>query len=188
MANVDAPRGFIPAYHFTGGTIRFDEMRIASGYDTSIFTGDLVTQVADGTITQTVADTATPCGVFQGVYYTNAAGEQIFSKYWPANTVATNIRARVITDPWVVYLAQHDGTPSGYADMNANYDIVVGTGNTQTGVSAMEVQTSSAKSTTAHLRVVGIPSQPDNDPDAANATVYVRILEHLQLTATGIHS
>lgn len=188
MANVDNPRGAIPAYHMTGGTIRMDYFPIATGYGTSIFTGDFVTMAADGTITQAAAG-GVIAGVFQGVQYKNAAGEIVFNKYWPASTTATEIKAMVITDPNVVFLMQQDSvgtTPGGQADVGANFDITVGTGNTTTGVSAMEVDTSTIGTGTAQVQVVGVPTQPDNDADAAYATVYVRVVEHQRLSATGV--
>ena len=188
MANTDAPRGAIPAYHMTGGLIRLDSYPIATGYATSIFTGDFVTLIADGTVTQ-AAGGGIIAGVFQGVYYTNASGEQVFNKYWPASTTATKIKAMVITDPNVVFLMQHDSvgtTPGGVVDVGGNYDVIVGTGSTLTGVSAMEIDTSTIGTATAQVQVVGIPTHPDNDDDAIWATAYVRVVEHNRLSATGI--
>ena len=55
MANTDKPDGFTPAYHMYGGVIRPAEMRIASGYGTSIFSGDVVT-LASGYVNQARCD------------------------------------------------------------------------------------------------------------------------------------
>ena len=91
MANADTPRGAWPIRHQTGGTIRASEHTIASAFGTDIFRGDFVKLVAGGGIEDADAGDRL-IGVFQGCDYTNAAGEVIFSKYWPASTVATYIK------------------------------------------------------------------------------------------------
>ena len=42
MANVDAAFGARPVRHLTGGQIRTNEYKIASGTSSNIFTGDFV--------------------------------------------------------------------------------------------------------------------------------------------------
>jgi hypothetical protein len=66
---VDAPYGLKPVNLIGGqvfaGATRM--MEIASGYATSIFYGDLVKRISDGTIEKdTGTTTATPVGVFLG--------------------------------------------------------------------------------------------------------------------------
>ena len=85
MANTNAPDGFTPAYHIYGGVIRPAKMRIASGYGTSIFSGDVVT-LSSGYVQQAGA-TDTPVGVFYGVFYTASDGEPTFSKVWTGRIV-----------------------------------------------------------------------------------------------------
>ena len=53
-------------------------MEIASGYATSIFYGDLVKRISDGTIEKDAGTTtATPVGVFLGVSFTNQSTGQV---------------------------------------------------------------------------------------------------------------
>ena len=67
MANTNAPDGFTPAYHMSGGVIRPSEFAIASGTNASIFSGDVV-NLSSGLVIQGTA-TGTPLGVFYGVEY-----------------------------------------------------------------------------------------------------------------------
>ena len=58
MANTNAPDGFTPAYHMSGGVIRPSEFAIASGTNASIFSGDVV-NLSSGLVIQGTA-TGTP--------------------------------------------------------------------------------------------------------------------------------
>jgi hypothetical protein len=85
---VSAPYGLKPVNLIGGqvfaGSTRL--MQIASGYATNIFYGDLVQRVADGTIEKdTGTTTATPCGIFLGVSFTNS-----FNWSSPATTVLSS--------------------------------------------------------------------------------------------------
>jgi len=177
MANTDAPNGFTPAYHLTGGTIRSQEMRIADGYAANIFNGDAVKLAADGTI-QVAAAGDSLVGVFAGCSYTKADGEIVFSKYWPTGTdvAGSYATAYVYDDPKIVFRAQFDGA-SGIADIGQMADLVAGTGSTTTGRSAFEIS-STTGTTTAQLRILDFVNSPSNDPASANAEAYVQIVEH----------
>ena len=114
MANTDKPDGFTPAYHMYGGVIRPAEMRIASGYGTAIYSGDVVT-LSSGYVQQAGA-TDTPIGVFYGVFYTASDGTPTFSKVWTASTAtqgSADAEALIYNDPGIVYEAQFTaGTPA----------------------------------------------------------------------------
>ena len=126
MANADTPRGFWPVRHLTGGTIRANQYLIASGATGNIFSGDAVKLVAGGGI-EVAAAGERIVGVFEGVEYTNAAGDSIYSKYWPTTQVATNIKAYVFDDPMVVFGVQSAGSTVA-ADVGNLGDHVDGTG------------------------------------------------------------
>jgi hypothetical protein len=174
MANTDAPRGFWPIRHLTGGQIRQSEYSITTGYGTSIFFGDVVTLVAAGTI-QAAAAGNRILGIFQGVEYTNAAGDVVFSKYWPASTTATNIKAYVVDDPNVLFGVQSAGSTVA-ADIGNLGDHVAGAGNASTGLSAHELSGSTSTSN-AGFRVVGVVPRPDNDW-GTNVDLIVQVREH----------
>ena len=91
MANTDKPFGLRAVRHLSGGCVQTNEYTIAAAYATNLYSGDPVQLVAGGTIEICVAAQADCMGVFSGCSYVNAAGEQVFSKYWPTGTVATDI-------------------------------------------------------------------------------------------------
>lgn len=164
-----AAYGFRPARHLKGGTIRAWENTIASGYNTAIYAGDLVTLAADGTITRASAGSV-PYGVFDGVLYTTGTNEVVFSYYWPASTVASNIKAFVYNDPSIVFRC-YDDADSDFltaADVGTSADIVVGTANTAYGFSGMMLDTSNASATAGQLKILGKVDTPGNDWGTAN--------------------
>jgi len=68
---------------------------------------------------------------------------------------------------------------SAVTDYGKNADIVIGTGNTVTGLSANELDTSTIATTAAlNLKIIGLWDVPNNEV-GANAVVVVKINEHL---------
>jgi len=178
MANSDNPNGFTPAYHATGGTIRMSEMRIADDYATSIFSGDLVTQTAGGTIAVAAAGDQ-PIGVFAGCSYTKDDGEIKFSPYWDASTSVDGdyAVANVFSDPSIVYRAQFD-VASGIADIGQLADMITThAGSSVNGRSGQEIS-STTGTATATLRILDFVTSPDNDSESNNAEAFVQIVEH----------
>ncbi len=176
MANVDAPDGARVYGHLTGGVLRYAPAihRILSTYNTSIFSGDFVKRVTDGTIEQAAA-TDRILGVFAGCEFVDAAGNQQYSPYWPANQVATQIKANVISDPTVLWQIQSAGS-TVEADIGELTDIVVGTGSTTSGRSAMEANGTTGTGA-AQLRIMGKVESPDNDW-GTNVKLIVQVFEH----------
>ena len=188
MANKDAPFGFVPVRmvggaYFNGGQ---DEYDIADGYNTNIFSGDVVELHTDGTITIGAAGQTNLIGVFNGCFYTTDGGEPTYSKYWPASQSSSDAKAFVITDPNVVFEAQEDSTNIGSASthpaqVGSNADFVsTHAGTTAAGRSKQELDSSSIHATnTLNFRIVGKSTDPDNsDATAANCNWYCRLNEH----------
>ena len=172
MANQDAAFGFRPVAHLAGGTIRAREYKIAANYDTAIYTGQAVTAVTAGGI-EICAVGAVVLGVFYGVSYTDpTTGKPTWSKYYPASTNASDLKAMVYDDPYIVYEVQHDGT--GTAAMNfGGHDCVGTSGSTITGRSTQELDTSEVD-TSGQFKQIGISTDPDNsDTSADNCNAYV---------------
>lgn len=161
--------GLRPIRHMTGGTLRANEATIASGYATSIFFGDPVTLVAAGVIQQAAAG-GIIYGVFQGCSYKLSTGEIVWSRYWPASTTATEIKAMVLTDPGIAYSVTDDGDSDFMtaADIGTCADIIVGTGSTVTGLSGVSLDTSSAAAGTAQLKIIEKLAKTGNEYGAAN--------------------
>jgi|SaaInl8_135m_RNA_FD_contig_31_296058_length_1092_multi_8_in_0_out_0_1 hypothetical protein len=175
MANTDSPYGFTPVRHLTGGTLRMSEYKIADGYATSIFNGDVVTMANTGYIN--VGTTSTPfIGVFAGCSYTTAAGEKVFSKHWPASTDTNgDAIAYVHDDPMTVFAVQHDGN-GAFADNGAGFDLTATAGSTTNGRSKQELSTSS-KADVGQFKQLGLLER-SNNAWSASSVVEVVITQH----------
>ena len=163
MANEVKPYGLRAVRHLTGGNVRTNEYKIASGYAANIFAGDPVELVAAGVINISAGGSTKAIGVFSGCSYVNAAGEQVFSKYWPTGTVATEIKATVFDDPDIIYAIQSDATGVAAADVGAHADWEIVAGDVKVGVSKTNLDASAAiGATQAGLRVLRIVDIEDN--------------------------
>jgi hypothetical protein len=174
---VSTPTGFRPFRHRNGGTPnRYTEHPIASGYNTDLGVGDPVAALGDGTIVL-CGVTARILGIFMGVNYIDAGGNAVFKNYWPADTVATNIQARVITDPGVTYEVESGKSSApDQTDVNLLADHVAAGVNTVMGDSRTYL---SGTQTTgdAQFRILGLVKKPYNT-GAQYDTVEVSIWEH----------
>ena len=160
MANTDKPDGFTPAYHMYGGVIRPAEMRIASGYGTAIYSGDVVT-LASGYVNQAGA-TSTPVGVFYGVYYTATDGTPTFSKVWTASTAtlgSADAEVLVYNDPGIVYEAQFTAGTPAVSFIGSKYTLSTTAGSSTTGRSK---EGATATTSSGVALCVGFASQPSN--------------------------
>ena len=179
MANADAPRGFWPLRHLSGGSMaRTSPYTIASTYGTNIFRGDVAKLVAGGGIELAAAGDRF-IGVFDGVQYTASDGSMKYAKYWPASTTATAITAYVYDDPNILFGVQSAGSTVA-ADVGNIGDHVAGTGSTTTGISAHELNGTTSTSD-AGWRVLGKIESPDN-AYGTNVNLIVQAYEH-ELTA-----
>tara|TARA_B100000214_G_scaffold77909_2_gene52587 strand:- start:472 stop:1059 length:588 start_codon:yes stop_codon:yes gene_type:complete len=182
MANKDAPFGLRPIRmigggDFTGGQDRFS---VASGYTTSLYQGDLVEPLTNGTIGRKAAGEADPVlGVFNGCRYTNpTTGTPTWANTYQQPIAASDIYAFVVCDPSVVYEVQADDTfPT--TDLFGNFDIVDNSpeGDVNSGISHLELDVTTGNTTaTLPLKAIGISEDPDNsDTASANTNVVVTI-------------
>jgi hypothetical protein len=173
---VDAPYGLKPVNLIGGqvfaGSTRL--MEIASGYATSIFYGDLVKRVADGTIEKdTGTATATPVGVFLGVSFTNQSTGQVQQQqYYPASqaiATGTKIFAVVADDPDTLFqVVSCSGTTvvagMGISAIGNNIALIQNAGSTTTGNSKVAI---------------------DEGTQATTNTLPIRIIDVVRETATG---
>src|SRR5210317_2042172 len=180
MANVNAPNGFTPLRHLTGGVIRPQEYPIANSYGTTIASGDLVTMTTDGTVIRGTAG-GTALGVFYGVeYIENSTGDVKFSKVWTANTdvkANTAVKALVYDDPNITYQVQTNGTFAN-ANVGELANVTIGTYNSTFGYSTDELDIATLQTTSAVLRILRLVDKPNNDV-GADALVEVVINLHL---------
>jgi hypothetical protein len=196
---VSAPYGLKPinligGQVFSGAT---RQMEIASGYATNIFYGDLVKRVSDGTIEKdTGTTTATPCGVFLGVSFTNASTGQIQQQqYYPASTSiksGTKIFAVVADDPDTLFqVAVVSGTTVitgvGISAIGNNATLVQNAGSTTTGDSKVALLDSTATTNTLPIRIIDVVRDTASAADVfPEVIVKINFGMHQYNNATGV--
>lgn len=195
---VDSPYGLDPI-NLIGGQVFAGSTRlmpIASGYATNIFNGDVVKLTTDGTLVKdTGTTTATPVGVFMGCSYTDPVLKyKIFSQYFPANTVASDIQAVVVDDPDTLFkVAVVSGTTviAGVARSSVvgkNMALVQNAGVTTSGDSKVAVLSSSAATTnTLPVRVIDVVYETvDSSGNFTEVIVKWNFGMHQYENATGV--
>ena len=196
---VSAPYGLKPI-NLIGGQVfagATRQMEIASGYATSIFYGDLVLRISDGTITKdTGTSTATPCGVFLGVSFTNSSTGQIQQQqFYPASQSiksGTKIFAVVADDPDTLFqVAVVSGTTVitgvGISAIGNNSALVQNAGSATTGNSAVAILAATATTNTLPIRIIDVvrdtATAADNFPEVI---VKINFGMHQYNAATGV--
>ena len=183
MANTLERFGLRPSRQLNGSPFinAQNRYRIASGNSTSIFQGDLVKPLSTGTISRAVANTSdTVVGVFNGCFYTDPTTQKpTFSNYYPTSTNASDITAFVIDGPETVYEVNANGI-FAVADLFQNYTVNNVSGNTQTGISLVQLDVSkSGVDGTYVVQAIDISQNPNNnDVATSNANIMVRINNH----------
>ena len=182
MANVDKAFGLRPLGNLSAsGSQKQYGYEIADNQTGAIYQSDLVT-LKDGYILQFDPSSHTAAvGVFNGCNYIDpTTGKPTWKNYYPGsiNITQGTINADVIDDPNQLFIIQNDGT-SQASNYGKNADVTVGTGNTTTGMSAVELDTSTIATTAAlNLKIIGLYNVPGNTVGEF-AVVVVKINEHL---------
>jgi hypothetical protein len=182
MANIDKASGLRPIGNLSAtGAQKQYGYEIADNQAGTIFQGDLVALSA-GYITRFLPASHTAAvGVFNGCNYIDpTTGKPTWKNYYPGsvNITSGKIIADVIDDPSQLFLVQCD---DGFvaADVGKNADVIGTGGSTTTGVSTMELNSSTLAVTAAlNLKTVGLYNVPGND-FGTNAVVVVKINEHV---------
>ena len=175
MANTDKPSGFKPVGYLSGAPWN-GEMTVyyvPSTDGTAIFKGDLVG----------LAGSADDTGKYPTIQQYTAADTQSLGVAWAFSTVDPQIAADpsdltqfyrpastamyvyVIDSPFVVYEIQEDsgGGSVAAASVGLNCEVIVGSGNTTTGLSAMELDTSEVATTaTLPMQILRLVDREDN--------------------------
>jgi hypothetical protein len=200
MANVDSPTGLKPVRHRSGAPWngRTVPCFIAGDYATALFVGDPVVKVAGGS--NTAAVSAPGAGKFNigtlpsiekaaagdanrvsGVIVGFAALPTDLSKnYNPASTARV---AYVCMDPDAVFEIQADGAiPAASIGLNAVF-IYTHSGNTTTGLSGVELDTTSdvpAADASNQMLILRAVNREDNDTTITHAKVEVMLINHTE--------
>lgn len=195
MANTDAPTGLKPVRYRDGAPYNGASRRyyVAAGESNNIFIGDPValsgTGATDGTpgIVRATAGAGSsagdgPVGVVVGVE--NLTSDNLSRTYRPASTA---MYVLVADSPNLLYEIQEDSVGGALTvdaiGLNANF--IIGTGNTATGTSAVELDSNTAATTaTLDMRIISLVKRPDNEV-GVNAKWLVSLNNHPWLSLEG---
>lgn len=201
MSATATPYGFKPVNEIGGlpyaGSTR--QIKIASGYASNIYYGQVVSIVAAGTIQVVVTngDNSTPfpagtIGVFVGCTYTNPSTKQLtFAQYFPTGTVASDAMAYVVDDYNTLFQVQADGSLAQTAlGSNAILAAVqsTSTGSTTTGNSNTALSASVATTSGYAFRIVDFVESTTSTVGDAYTDVLVKFnpVAHSYNNPTGI--
>ena len=157
--------------------------KIADGYATAIYQGDLVRPLTDGTVVRHVGNTSyAVVGVFNGCFYNDPTTQKpTYSNYYPGGITPTQgqITAFVVDDPDAVFLVNADEV-FAQANLFTNYSLSVANGSTTTGISEMQLDVNvTGTAGTFAVQAIDISQDPENDDQTtSNANVLVRINNH----------
>jgi len=201
MSATATPYGLKPVNEIGGlpyaGSTR--QIKIASGYASNIYYGQVVSIVAAGTIEVVVTngDNSTPfpagtIGVFVGCTYTNPTTKQLtFAQYFPTGTVASDAMAYVVDDYNTLFQVQAAGslaqaTLGSNAILNAVQS--TSTGSTTTGNSNSALSTSVAVTSGYAFRIVDFVDSTTSTVGDAFTDVLVKFnpVAHSYNNPTGI--
>ena len=182
MANIDKAFGLRPIGNLSAtGAQKQYGYQIADNQAGTIFQGDLVV-LTGGFISRFLPASHTAAvGVFNGCNYNDpTTGKPTFSNFYPGsvNITSGQISADVLDDPNQLFIVQCD---AGFvaADVGKNADVIGTGGSTTSGISTMELNSSTLATTAAlNLKVVGLYNDVNNE-FGTNAVVVVKINEHV---------
>ena len=166
MANVDKAFGLRPLGNLSAtGSQKQYGYEIEDTQAGAIYQGDLVTIVGGYVVKFLPATHAAALGVFNGCFYIDpTTGKPTWKNYYPGSVNITEgkIIADVMDDPSQLFIIQAD-EDIVQADIGKNADIVGTGGSTTTGVSSMELDSSTIADTAAlNLKIVGLWNVPGN--------------------------
>lgn len=179
MANIDAPKGFVPVRHMNGAPYNGAHQLylLPSSVGTNIFIGDVVKHAgssgAAGTFVNGINCEGMPTVAVTAATNTglDIAGVVVGIHAQPANLnikygLASTNRILMVADAKdIIFEAQEDAntTPIVAASIGLNASIVLGAGSTATGLSAHEIDSDSvAGTTTLPLKVLRLVNRPGN--------------------------
>jgi hypothetical protein len=204
VANVNSPYGF-RQYRGRGTTPSFEQFALHGGgidYNTAaIYYGDPVVRVGsgDGTIKQAVGNqggsTVSLAGIFQGCKYLSTFTKKTeWANFWPGSGPVTQanqstITAYIINDTNAQFVVQSDSTGVTMADLGANFDFNIGTGNAANGLSGAFLLHTGATTAALPFRLQELvtfpPGAPGTQAGAYNtAVVSFNNVEGINATAT----
>jgi len=193
MASVSRIRGFFPVKTVTGAAWngQANVYFVPASDSTTIMVGDAVKLLGDAraatgvpTVTRCGA-TDIPVGVVVGILFSGVGDATNTPPVTDLNTPvyrrpSTDRYLLVCDDPNVIYEVQYAGTSVAAATITANVGLngqfTVTAGNTTSGTSGMQLDSSGlAVTATLPLKIVGFPNRPDNIPGDQFFSYHVKL-------------
>lgn len=191
MANTNAPSGLRPVRHRNGAPYNGAATRyyVPSSDGTALYLGDPVVLAgsADANGVATVTKATAGSGAYMLGPVVSVEPETRDSLTYRAASTARYVW--VADNPDLVFEVQEDGVGGALAATNVaqNADWVDGTGSTTTGLSGVQLDSSTAATTnTLQLRILGFVQREGNEVGSANAKMLVAINLHSLRNLTGI--
>lgn len=186
MANPTTGFGLRPVRRLDGAAMTFlvTERQIVYNEAGSIFTGDLCQQDVSGYLQPYAASDAVVAGVFWGCKYLDPnTGRVTPYPAWKAPTLpsTTIVYAYVIADPNIEFeIRTNLGTAAAItvADIGANFEVTMATGDALTGQSRMTMINTPAQTATYPLKMTNVAprvSSGFNDPTLVNNIALVKL-------------
>lgn len=173
--NVDRPNGLVARRHGTGGTPgRLTAYAIADQLASNIFSGDPVKTTGLGNALNGVSNIDIcaagdrAIGIFAGVKFVDANGEQQFRPRWISGQVTQQdprspVEALVYDDPDMRFVIQVSGSAGLVAaNVGQKIDYLVAAGNAFTGRSGFEADQSTLGAT-GTLKILALAHGINND-------------------------
>ena len=92
-------------------------------------------------------------------YYSPSQKKTVWNNYGPGSDATGDVEAFIVDDPNAEFLIQAAAGPIGQATLGQTADIIVGSGNTTTGISTAALDTPTTTSTLP-FKVVGFLTSP----------------------------
>lgn len=195
MANLDRPAGFKPVKTLSGSPWngKANIYYIPATDATATFIGDAVISAgsADATGMYPTVKQAAAGETIRGVIigfgldpYVMINSDNLNMKYRAASTA---MYCLVVDDPTVIFEIQEDSDANSItaAMVGLSTDIVVGTGSTTTGKSAMELDSSDTATAAGQCKILRAVNRPDNAL-GDYCKWEVLIIEHEMLSSTDV--
>jgi hypothetical protein len=192
MANIFAPFGFRPIKRREGatGSGGFITCKMQNNA-AALNRGDIVTQLADGTVAvgsaALVTAGVTIKGVAIGVHYVSAAhGYPLWANYWPGSGALGLVDVMVIDDVDQIYEVQASAGPITLADIGMNADVVIAA--STTGFSKWSLGVPAAGGALP-WKIIGVGNSGvnvgENGYDATSANNIVEVVPNAQWLRPG---
>lgn len=193
MANSNTPFGF-QQWSGTGSAPTYEQVTATVVYNAAaIYNGDPVIVTASGTVVVGAPGTTQLGGIFIGCKYLSVSMKRVvWNNYWPGSDVAStqSVEAYIINDPNAKFIVQTDATGATQADVYANVNFAIGTGNAANGLSGAYLNMSTTGVTaTLPFRIEQLVTQPPGAPGTeagAYNKVIVSFNNVMTRTTTGI--